>query len=111
MKTASYLYRLISFSCNEVVSYIHGFRNYYEPVISLAKRVALFDCSYLSLSVSNDSGQIFYDMKAVEDLLDRSNEGIEQKESSMNEYLSSFKVCCPLLAYLTSQTTKAEINL
>ncbi|XP_065060706.1 chromodomain-helicase-DNA-binding protein 5-like isoform X3 [Rhopilema esculentum] len=42
--------------------------------------------------VSNDSGQIFYDMKAVEELLDRSNEGIEQKESSMNEYLSSFKV-------------------
>ena len=31
-------------------------------------------------------------MKAVEDLLDRSNEGIEQKESAMNEYLSSFKV-------------------
>lgn len=53
-------------------------------------------CQYHSFSVfilaSNDTGQIFYDMKAVEDLLDRSNEGIEQKESSMNEYLSSFKV-------------------
>lgn len=31
-------------------------------------------------------------MKAVDELLDRSNEGIEQKESGMQEYLSSFKV-------------------
>ena len=46
----------------------------------------------LLFAASNDTGQIFYDVKAVEDLLDRSNEGIEQKESAMNEYLSSFKV-------------------
>ncbi|KAL4714068.1 hypothetical protein ACJJTC_008422 [Scirpophaga incertulas] len=35
---------------------------------------------------------IHYDDKAVSDLLDRSKEGIEQKESWANEYLSSFKV-------------------
>ncbi|XP_045783781.1 chromodomain-helicase-DNA-binding protein Mi-2 homolog isoform X2 [Maniola jurtina] len=35
---------------------------------------------------------IHYDDKAVGDLLDRSKEGIEQKESWANEYLSSFKV-------------------
>ena len=36
-------------------------------------------------------------MKAVDELLDRSNEGIEQKESGMQEYLSSFKVNFTLL--------------
>lgn len=35
---------------------------------------------------------IHYDDKAVSELLDRSNLGIEQKESWANEYLSSFKV-------------------
>lgn len=35
---------------------------------------------------------IHYDDKAVSGLLDRSKEGIEQKESWANEYLSSFKV-------------------
>lgn len=35
---------------------------------------------------------IHYDDKAVAELLDRSKEGIEQKESWANEYLSSFKV-------------------
>lgn len=35
---------------------------------------------------------IHYDDKAVADLLDRSKEGLEQKESWANEYLSSFKV-------------------
>ncbi|XP_047988172.1 LOW QUALITY PROTEIN: chromodomain-helicase-DNA-binding protein Mi-2 homolog [Leguminivora glycinivorella] len=35
---------------------------------------------------------IHYDDKAVSDLLDRSKEGIESKESWANEYLSSFKV-------------------
>ncbi|KAJ2952576.1 hypothetical protein O0L34_g6899 [Tuta absoluta] len=35
---------------------------------------------------------IHYDDKAVADLLDRSKEGIESKESWANEYLSSFKV-------------------
>ena len=33
-----------------------------------------------------------YDDKAIEKLLDRSQEGQEEKEIAMNEYLSSFKV-------------------
>ena len=44
----------------------------------------------------NDEGEskedIVYDDKAVAALLDRSQEGIEEKESWANEYLSSFKV-------------------
>jgi chromodomain-helicase-DNA-binding protein 4 len=38
------------------------------------------------------SNDIVYDDKAVAQLLDRSQEGIEEKESWANEYLSSFKV-------------------
>lgn len=40
----------------------------------------------------NDSQAIHYDDKAVAELLDRSNRGLEEKESWANEYLSSFKV-------------------
>ncbi len=44
----------------------------------------------------NEEGEskndIVYDDKAVSSLLDRSQEGIEEKESWANEYLSSFKV-------------------
>merc|ERR1712096_85406 len=44
----------------------------------------------------NEDGEsandIVYDDAAVESLLDRSQEGIEEKESWANEYLSSFKV-------------------
>jgi len=36
--------------------------------------------------------RIHYDDKAIESLLDRSNEGIIEKESGMDDYLSSFKV-------------------
>jgi len=36
--------------------------------------------------------RIVYDIKAIEKLLDRSQEGQEEKEVAMNEYLSSFKV-------------------
>lgn len=41
-----------------------------------------------------DEGEeaIHYDDKAVAELLDRSNRGVEEKESWANEYLSSFKV-------------------
>lgn len=42
---------------------------------------------------------IHYDQKAIDDLLDRTNEGIEQKEMWANEYLSSFKVA----AYVTKE--------
>merc|ERR1739846_113315 len=38
------------------------------------------------------ANDIVYDDKAVAQLLDRSQEGIEEKESWANEYLSSFKV-------------------
>ena len=37
-------------------------------------------------------GAIHYDDDAVERLLDRSQEGIQEKEAGLNEYLSSFKV-------------------
>ncbi|XP_044007966.1 chromodomain-helicase-DNA-binding protein Mi-2 homolog isoform X3 [Aphidius gifuensis] len=42
---------------------------------------------------------IHYDEKAVAELLDRSKEGIEQKENWANEYLSSFKVA----SYVTKE--------
>ncbi|XP_076265787.1 chromodomain-helicase-DNA-binding protein Mi-2 homolog isoform X2 [Rhynchophorus ferrugineus] len=47
---------------------------------------------------------IHYDDKAVEELLDRSKEGIEQKESWANEYLSSFKVA----SYATKEGENEE---
>lgn len=47
---------------------------------------------------------IVYDDKAVEDLLDRTKEGIEQKEMWANEYLSSFKVA----AYVTKEAEEEE---
>lgn len=40
----------------------------------------------------SDAQAIHYDDKAVAELLDRSNRGLEEKESWANEYLSSFKV-------------------
>lgn len=39
-----------------------------------------------------DTEAIHYDDKAVEELLDRSNKGVEEKENWANDYLSSFKV-------------------
>lgn len=42
---------------------------------------------------------IHYDNQAIEELLDRSKEGIEQKENWANEYLSSFKVA----SYVTKE--------
>merc|ERR1719511_659777 len=47
---------------------------------------------------------IVYDTKAIESLLDRSQEGIEEKESWANEYLSSFKVA----TYQTKDANAAE---
>lgn len=48
-----------------------------------------------------ESEMIHYDDKAIGELLDRSQEGIEQKEMWANEYLSSFKVA-------SYQTKEAE---
>merc|ERR1711936_73786 len=50
---------------------------------------------------------IVYDTKAVEALLDRSQEGIEEKESWANEYLSSFKVA----QYQTKEGGDAEEDI
>ncbi|XP_054288773.1 chromodomain-helicase-DNA-binding protein Mi-2 homolog isoform X2 [Macrosteles quadrilineatus] len=47
---------------------------------------------------------IHYDDKAVEELLDRSKMGIEQKENWSNEYLSSFKVA----SYVTKEEDEEE---
>merc|ERR1712218_632474 len=49
---------------------------------------------------------IVYDTKAIESLLDRSQEGIEEKESWANEYLSSFKVA----QYQTKEGGEQEDN-
>ena len=42
--------------------------------------------------IETEEGRIVYDSKAVEKLLDRTQEGHEEKVMMMNEYLSSFKV-------------------
>jgi chromodomain-helicase-DNA-binding protein 4 len=47
---------------------------------------------------------IHYDDKAVAELLDRSNKGIEEKENWANEYLSSFKVA----SYSTKEEEEEE---
>ncbi|CAH0765490.1 unnamed protein product [Bemisia tabaci] len=47
---------------------------------------------------------IHYDDRAVEELLDRSKMGIEQKENWSNEYLSSFKVA----SYVTKEEEEEE---
>lgn len=41
---------------------------------------------------SSKDDAIHYDDKAVEELLDRTNRGVEEKENWANDYLSSFKV-------------------
>merc|ERR1719327_1677092 len=59
----------------------------------------------------NEDGEspndIVYDDKAVASLLDRSQEGIEEKESWANEYLSSFKVA----TYATKEGGEAEEDI
>ena len=42
--------------------------------------------------LENEGGRIVYDDRAIDALLDRSKEGIIEKESGMDDYLSSFKV-------------------
>lgn len=49
---------------------------------------------------------IHYDDKAVAELLDRSNKGIEEKESWANEYLSSFKVA----SYATKEENEDDVD-
>ncbi|XP_021937675.1 chromodomain-helicase-DNA-binding protein Mi-2 homolog isoform X5 [Zootermopsis nevadensis] len=47
---------------------------------------------------------IHYDDRAIDELLDRTKEGIEQKENWANEYLSSFKVA----SYVTKEGEEEE---
>jgi len=49
---------------------------------------------------------IHYTDEAIRDLLDRSQEGIEQKENWANEYLSSFKVA----AYIVKEGDEEEVD-
>ncbi|XP_049291745.1 chromodomain-helicase-DNA-binding protein Mi-2 homolog [Anopheles funestus] len=51
-----------------------------------------------------DEEAIHYDDKAVAELLDRSNKGVEEKENWANEYLSSFKVA----SYSTKEDVEEE---
>ena len=48
-----------------------------------------------------------YDDKAIYQLLDRTQEGQEEKEMAMNEYLSSFKVA----SYTVKEGEEEEVNL
>ena len=50
------------------------------------------------------NAKIHYDDQAIEKLLDRSQEGIQEKEEGLNEYLSSFKVA----SYATRETNEDE---
>lgn len=50
---------------------------------------------------------IHYDDKAVEELVDRSKGGIEEKENWANEYLSSFKVA----SYSTKEEEEEETEI
>ena len=51
-----------------------------------------------------EDSAIHYDDQAIEELLDRTKEGIEQKELWANEYLSSFKVA----SYVTREADEDE---
>lgn len=55
--------------------------------------------------VFTDEETIHYDEKAICELLDRSKEGIEQKELWANEYLSSFKVA----SYVTKEAEEVHL--
>lgn len=47
---------------------------------------------WFSYPQEKDENRIVYDDEAVAQLLDRTQEGQEQKESEMNDYFKSFKV-------------------
>lgn len=55
---------------------------------------------------SKEEEAIHYDDRAVQELLDRSNRGIEEKESWANEYLSSFKVA----SYSTKEDVEEDVD-
>lgn len=56
-----------------------------------------------------EDSTIHYDDKAIDELLDRSKEGIEQKELWANEYLSSFKVASYVTKDVEDEEPETEI--
>ncbi|XP_071548739.1 chromodomain-helicase-DNA-binding protein Mi-2 homolog [Panulirus ornatus] len=56
--------------------------------------------------LGKEDEEIHYDNQAIEELLDRSKEGIETKENWANEYLSSFKVA----SYVTKEGEEEEME-
>lgn len=64
-------------------------------MLNSVKLLVTHTCNDASILFVEDlsSGHIVYDNNAIEALLDRSKEGIVDKEGGMDEYLSSFKVC------------------
>lgn len=60
---------------------------------------------HFDLIQGKEDEAIHYDDKAVDDLLDRTKMGIEQKENWSNEYLSSFKVA----SYVTKEEEEVSI--
>ena len=61
-------------------------------------------------SEDTEANDIVYDDKAIEQLLDRSQEGIEEKESWANEYLSSFKVATYATKEVDAPEEEVEIS-
>ncbi|CAG2061894.1 unnamed protein product, partial [Timema podura] len=83
---------------NKVMIYRFVTRNSVEErVTQVAKRKMM-----LTHLVEDEA--IHYDDKAIDGLLDRSKQGIEQKENWANEYLSSFKVA----SYVTKEGEEEE---
>ena len=54
---------------------------------------------FVFLFQGKEDDAIHYNDKAIDDMLERSQMGIEQKENWANEYLSSFKVA----SYVTKE--------
>ena len=57
----------------------------------IIKAILSFSSPFLYCT-DDDEKKIVYDIEAISKLLDRTQEGQEEKEIAMNEYLSSFKV-------------------
>ena len=69
------------------------------------EEIVAFGFKGLFIDNNNENEAIHYDDKAIECLLDRSQKGVAEKESWINEYLSTFKV-----ASYTSRKDGIELN-
>ena len=65
---------------------------YTQSYVYLGFVVELICHLCILLSESGEAGSIHYDDKAIDNLLDRNREGLEEKAMLANEYLASFKV-------------------